>query len=106
MARLARIDDCPSDHLAQPPRLEPLHGADHPRPRPPTREQAGPADQATEEPRTPEAGNSRAARSTLSAFINQIQANPGGRLNQDQIDGLVSMAELRMDAIDDAATAD
>jgi hypothetical protein len=53
-----------------------------------------------------EAGNSRAARNMLSAFIQQINANPGGRLNQDQIDGLVSMAELRMDAIDEAATAE
>ena len=53
-----------------------------------------------------EAGNSRAARTMLSAFIQQIKANPGGRLNRDQIDGLVSMAELRIDAIDDAATAE
>jgi hypothetical protein len=41
----------------------------------------------------------------LGAFIQEIQANPGG-LNQDQIDALVSMAELRMDSLDDTAAAE
>src|SRR5579862_572534 len=52
------------------------------------------------------AGHPVAARDMLSAFINQIEANPGRRLNQDQIDGLVSMAQLRMDAIDETEVAD
>ncbi len=49
-----------------------------------------------------DAGKHTAAKNLLNAFINQVQANPGGRLNQEQLDGLVSMAQLRMDYIDSA----
>ncbi len=48
------------------------------------------------------AGKHTAARNLLNAFINQINANPGNRFNHEQLDGLVSMAELRIDYIDSA----
>jgi hypothetical protein len=46
------------------------------------------------------AGNRNAAKNLLNAFIDQVNDNPGGRLDQDQLDNLVSMAELRIDSID------
>lgn len=39
------------------------------------------------------AGNLKAARNQLNAFINEVTANAGERLTQDEVDSLVAMAE-------------
>ena len=45
------------------------------------------------------AGQPGAARGLLQAFIGQISANPGGRLTQEQIDSLISIAETAIASI-------
>ena len=46
-----------------------------------------------------QSGNSTAARNVLKAFINEIKANPGGRLTAAQVESLVSIAETAIAGI-------
>lgn len=46
-----------------------------------------------------QAGNGAAAHSILNAFIQEIKANPGGRLTAAQMDALVSIAETAIAGI-------